>query len=307
MSRKAVNQEVDSIVTNSKNKIKERAEQHAALLDSVKESFSQLSLGIDSIEIGDEIIRIQDKRQLISSPKEDEMYYIDFLNKKGEIYVISVHNDFCGYSGKEEALCSDQKLSDMVDEQRIKQLAPNSKIYSPQEGKPWDEIFNNSSFKLFLTNEQEFINIWENIHSWVKFDWHDNTLKNHKHSHKAKNVFSIEINYDFSPNMILLHQQAQKAYENEKEIEAVGQWDSLAQQEFKKIINSLLCIEDHPQFGADVLKIIDKIKPMLAQSMDGKKNLQDAIKERQKADKKLYRSFQTKLIDWNDWSKNSPI
>lgn len=297
--------EIDNIIAKGRENIQNRHETREKLLESIAESFNDLGLGINAIQIGDEKFNLKEKSKKLSSAAKEEEYFTEILNTGGSLFVLTVHNDFTGYTDK--PFCSKQKIETLIDVELVKNLAPTARIYSPKDKKPWGNIIERDSFEIFISDYQELVTLWENIKVWVKLDWHDDIMKKKKSPHKAENIFLIELFHNFAPDLSWRYAQVKNAEKKEEKAAFQGDWDSLAQQELKKTISSLLNLEDHPIFGENISNMIEEIKPLLAQSMTGKKVAEQAQKERSKAEKHLHKGFQLTQVDWKDWKNEVPI
>ena len=152
-----------------------------------------------------------------------------------------------------------------------------------------------------MTDKNELIELWRSLKKWSKTHWHDDKMKNKKYFHKAEDVFSITLIHDIKSDISWKFAQHKSKEIKFEEACALGEWDSLTQQELKKIINSLVQLENNPKISKQINQILEQVKPMLADSMAGKKVLKDFQKEVEKASKILYKSFTTVRIDFNQW------
>lgn len=287
-----------------REEIQGRAEEREAMLESIKSMFG--GFGVSSIQVGSETFEIEEKNMNLALSKE-EQYWTEQLSKGSSLFVLIIHADNVGYSGKEAVQFNDQKLSDLIDEQLVKQLAPTSKIYTPKDSYPWEDVLKSSSFKIFVTDKAELEALWDNLDNWVKMDWHDNITKTQKHFHKAEHIFQIKLYHDFQPDLSWRNAQYKKAEKDLESVYELGDWNSSAQTELKKTLSSLLYIEYHPIFGHEISKTIEKLTPLLAQSMKGKEVLQEARNKVDKLRSNLYKGFKYWNINWKERSQKLPI
>lgn len=287
-----------------REEIQGRAQEREAMLESIKSMFG--GFGVNSIQIGSEALDFEQKNMNLALSQE-EQYWTEKLNKGTSLFLLSIHADNVGYSGKEAVQFCDQKLSDLIDEQLVKQLAPTCKIYAPKDNYPWEDVISLSSFKIFVTEKSEFDSLWNNLDHWVKMDWHDNITKTQKHFHKAEHIFQITLYHSFASDLSWRNAQYKKA---EKELESIyelGDWNSSAQTELKKTLSSLLYIEYHPVFGHEISKTIEKLIPLLAQSMEGKEVLQEARNKVDKLRGNLYKGLKYWNVNWRERTQQPPI
>ncbi len=266
------------------------------MIEHIKSQFKDF--GMKSIKIGSESIELEETKSSLTLSQE-EQDWTDELNKGASLFVISVHSDNVGYLGKEDVQFNNQKLSDLIDENLVQQLAPSAKIYAPRDNAPWKDIIEVSSFKVFIKNKSEFENLWSHLGDWVKTDWHDNVTHT-KYQHKAENIFQISVYYDIQPDLSWRNAQYKRAEKNLEKMTELGHWDAAAQTELKQTLASLLRIENHPLIGSQMTPIINNLTTLLAKSMEGKDFVQEEKNKVDKLQKILYKGFKLLNISWKD-------
>jgi hypothetical protein len=299
--------EVENIIKSGREKIQKSNENRENLLEEIAGSFADLGLGVNTIQIGDEKFNLKYQNNKISSAEQEYDYFTQLLNSGSPLFILTVHNDFTSYAGKEKALFKKQKLENLIDKELVEQLAPTARIYAPKDKKPWNNILERESFEIFISDYQELVSLWENMKRWVKLDWHDDITKKQKYFHKAEDVFMIEVFHSFAPDLSWRYAQFKNAEKKAEKVNEKSEWDTYSQRELKNAITSLLNLERHPVFGKNVSKIIKEIKPMLAQSMEGKKLAEQTGKERYKAEVHLNKGYKFEQVDWSEWTKKVPI
>ena len=129
---------VENIITEKKNSRDKKIKENETLINSVKQSFKDLDIGIKSIKVGNLGINIINEPNKNNSDKNnDELHYEKLLTENKPLFILSINTDNIGYYGKEKACFENQILSDLVNEKLIYQLAPTCKLYSNDQSYPW--------------------------------------------------------------------------------------------------------------------------------------------------------------------------
>lgn len=287
--------------------IQQSRDRYSDMFSHLQETVQELDIGIHSIKVGEEtILTIDEPLTPEKISHNEELFWINELNKGKSLFVLTVNNDSVGYYGKEHLHFSNQPLENLLDIELVKQFAPTSKVYAPNEPIPWPSIIYSSSFKIFITERSELEALQKNIDLWVKTEWHDTISSTQKYAFKAENVFHVWIYTGFTAD---LNQKISDFNQATEELEAVqksSEWASLSQAELKKSLAALLQIEDHPKFGKDIQRIISDITPMLASSMGDKQEVKLAQAKVDKAQNNLYKNITNTALSWKERFQKIP-
>lgn len=278
----------------------ESRKRYGHMISELQNSFKELDVGVNSIKIGSEQIIVNDNTPEKISYKE-ELFWLDEIKKGKSLFVLSVSNDNVGYYGKENLSCSDQSLENLIDIDFVKNVAPSAKIYAPKDLIPWPSIISSSSFKIFITDKSELDNLQKNIKSWCKTEWHDKISRTQKYVFKAENIFCVTVYTGFTEDINQRIAEYEQANQELEIIENSSEFSSVSQAELKKTLSSLIQIEDHPQFGKNIQRIIKEITPMLASSMGEKESVKITRKKVDKAYNYLYKDINIDILKWRDF------
>jgi hypothetical protein len=273
------------------------------LISSIQENFK--TFNIKGVQFGKNVINFNDINiEFQSTADENEILQSIHIGEK--IFLLSVTNMNTGYWGKNKVNIEEQKIENLLNIELIKELDKNIKILHPQDEKPFQEFMNPHSYIFIIKGENNLQKIWENLQMIVKKDWHDNIMKKQKHYHSFDNVFQIKVYYNIANDFLLRlarFKKAQKIYEEEDKL---SNYSSVAQQELKNTLRSLILIENHPIFASKINKIIEEIKPILADSMAVKNRVELLRKDMDKKLNNVYHGFYELSINCKDWKKELP-
>ena len=295
---------VENIIKEKKNSRDKKIKENEALIHSVKQSFKDLDIGIKSIQVGNLQINISNESNENNSDKNnDELHYEKLLTENKPLFILSINTDNIGYYGKEKACFEKQILSDLVDEKLIYHLAPTCKLYSNNQSYPWkNDMMDTSSFVIFITDENELKNLWLNIKLWIKTKWHDDILAKEKFFHKAESVYQVVLIKVISSKINEKIREHKKKQEEFEKYQKLNEWTALTQQELKKMLNSLVILQEHPEMGEQMNGIIEMVSPLLSKTIEDNNKLKKLEKECVKAKNTVYKCWNytsIRLLDWN--------
>ena len=261
------------------------------------------AMGVTAIQFGDEHIRLTDAA---ANAPALEAQWTSHINAGGFAAALRVTNDYTGYLDNEKVSMEERSISDLVDVARIKQLAPDAEIYAAPQA-PWSDLIRAAGYVIWLNDRDQLDQLWADMPSWVKTDWHDTVLASSKFPRTFHSVATVTLTTQIAPDLTwrkARHDQDQARLDAADEL---GAWDSVAQQELKKAIGSLLQVEGHPVFGSSVDSVLATLAPMLAHSMSGKDRIKKLRKDVDASRTHLWAGFATTPVDWKDWTPQSPL
>ncbi len=295
---------VENIIKEKKNARYKTIKENETLIHSVKQSFKDLDIGIKSIQVGNLQINISNESNENNSDKNnDELHYEKLLTENKPLFILSINTDNIGYYGKEKACFEKQILSDLVDEKLIYHFAPTCKLYSNNQIYPWkNDMIDTSSFVIFITDENELKNLWLNIKLWIKTKWHDDILAKEKIFHKAESVYQVVLIKIISSKINEKIREYKKKQEEFEKYQKLNEWTALTQQELKKMLNSLVILQEHPEMGEQMNSIMEMVSPLLSKTIENNNKLKKLEKEYVKSKNAVYKCWNytsIRLLDLN--------
>lgn len=299
--RPAALKKAQAWIDTKRGQVNHQYQGQQAMLDSIGEMLG--GFGIKGMVIGDEHFSFGEEEP---ASRALENKWTQQLAQGAWVAVLQVDTMGTSYYGDEKVRLHDRALNELIDVDQVRALAPNAEIFDAKQVSPWPNVLDKDGFQIWANDRNEFEQLWAHLPQWMKTDWHDEALKNCKYPRKAKDVFTIRTYHDIAPDLGWREAQYLKAQAQFDKSSDMLQWDSLAQQELKKAIGSLISLEGHPVFGGLVQGWIDQLTPLLAQSMDGKEQVKKLQASQNAARVKLYEGFKTHCLDLNKWTTKAP-
>ena len=280
-----------------------RDEMMDAMLGSISETLG--GMGVSSLVIGDQHIALSEPE---ARSAQVEARWTQALNEGKFVGALQAGFIACRmFRGDEYVRMQDRRLDELVDLDRLRALAPDAVVYGPGEIVPWPNLISSSAFSVWVDDRAQFDALWAGVKQWMKTAWFDHTMVQHKERFRAAEMFDVLATYNIAPDLAWREAQFKRAEALAEQAQELGAWDTLAQQEIKKTLGSLLQVESHPLLGVQVAPLIETLTPMLAFAMDGKDRARELAEASSKARDHCWKGFSSIQSSWKDHTPASPL